>query len=464
MNKLLLPLLMLAAAVTAAAVISIAPGETGVISCAGDELVITQTSTLSADYNCVVYTPTATSTIAPTATFAPTATIIPPTVTPTDIPPTATATFTPQPSGTFLDTFDGDPSNPLAWNPDNWDVTVHSRNRETWYNLQSMNAQHGPNCEPPMATHSISTYEDAVYQCKNHIMTAIKADGYGLIYLTPDHKVDFTNGTVTIRFDMSTLRTSTRDWIDIYVSPMEDHLQLALEDWLPDLSGQPKRAIHIKMGQFNNKTTFEGAVYNNHNKLGLNPTWWVVYDDYLTPSATERTTFELQISRTHVKFGIPELNLWWIDTDIAPLDWSEGVVQFGHHSYTPGKDCYLPGGCGPNTWHWDNISIDPAVPFTMIKSDRRYTNSADGGVVNFDSPAPSNANLRFAGIGGNMEVSFDNGVTWQAARIQSQTRYNAEAFWSYFTPIPEGTQSVRFRAQNWWGGHWMVKDISIWSE
>lgn len=464
MNKILLPFLILAATVTAAAIITIAPGEHGSINCAGDQLVITQTSTLSADYNCVVYTPTATSTIVPTATFAPTATIIPPTVTPTDIPPTATATLVPQPTGAFVETFDGDPSAPLPWNPDNWDVTVHSRDRTTWYTLETMDAQHGPNCEPPMATHQISAYEDAVYQCRDHMMTAIKAGGYGLIYLTPDHKVDFTNGTATIKFDLSTFRTSTRDWIDVIISPEEDHLQLALDSWLPDLSGLPKRGIRIKMI---NQGSFTVEVINNHSPSKVGQYDWVGYETFLTPSATTRSTFEIQISKTHIKFGMPEHNMWWADKDIPELDWSVGVVQFGHHSYTPTKDFpqNCPNStCTANTWHWDNISISPAVPFTMIKSDRRYTSASDGGVVNFDSPAPSNANLRFSGIGGNMEVSFDNGATWQAARIQAQTRHSAESFWSYFTPIPEGTQSVRFRASNWWGGHWMVKDISIWSE
>ena len=29
--------------------------------------------------------------------------------------------------------------------------------------------------------------------------------------------------------------------------------------------------------------------------------------------------------------------------------------------------------------------------------------------------------------------------------------------------VPAGTQEVRFRGQQWWGGSWMVRDASIWS-
>ena len=68
-----------------------------------------------------------------------------------------------------------------------------------------MDAAHGPGCEPPPATHPTSDYGDAVYLCKDHMMTAINAGGYGMIYLTPDRQIDFSEGEATIRFDVSTL-------------------------------------------------------------------------------------------------------------------------------------------------------------------------------------------------------------------------------------------------------------------
>ena len=90
----------------------------------------------------------------------------------------------------FLETFDGDPSTPIPFSSPNWDVTIHSR--DEWFELDAMDAAHGPNCEPPPATHRISAYEDAVFTCKNHVMTSIYAPGYGAIYLTPNELVDFS--------------------------------------------------------------------------------------------------------------------------------------------------------------------------------------------------------------------------------------------------------------------------------
>ncbi|MGB4870129.1 MAG: hypothetical protein WBP47_08765, partial [Candidatus Promineifilaceae bacterium] len=144
-----------------------------------------------------------------------------------------------------------------------------------------------------------------------------------------------------------------------------------------------------------------------------------------------------------------------------PLNWNQGVVQLGHHSYNPTKACT---GCGPNTWHWDNVMIDPAVPFTMVRADRRVVSSATPAVVNFATAVPSGSYLRFTGIGTNMQVSFNNGVSWQAARVQPARNSPQEGtFKSYWMSAPAGTTSVRFKANDWWGGAWQVRDISIWS-
>lgn len=362
-------------------------------------------------------------------------------------------------SGEFLEAFNGLPAAPEPWKPSNWDVTVHSRSRDRYYSLTPMNAGHGANCEPPPLTHQISSYEDSVYICRNHMMTAINDDGYGVIYLTPDHLVDFTNQEAVIRFDMSTGRTSSRDWVDIWISPYNDHLQLPLDSLLPDLSGEPRHAVNIEMGVFNGETTFSGSVVRNFSVAQLNVKEYLGYEQIFTPSFMQRETFELRISQTHIKFGMPKYNYWWIDTDIPALTFTQGVVQFGHHSYNPTKAC---SGCGPNTWHWDNFSISPSVPFTMIRAGQRFANTASP-VVDFAGQSAPGSNLRFAAIGKQIEVSFDGGVTWLAAKTQPQIRYVEEAFWSYWMPIPAGVKQVQFRGQNWWGGEWHVRDISIWS-
>lgn len=356
----------------------------------------------------------------------------------------------------FLETFTGAPSRPQPWDPANWDVTVHSRDVNTWYQLEAMAADHGLDCTPAPATHIVQAYEDAVYLCHNHVMTAIKASGYGLIYLTPNHLVDFSSGSATIRFDVSTLRTSLRDWIDLWVSPYNDHLQLPL-DMDVDLSGPPRNAVQVRMDLSGN--FFDVVIYRNFQRTVIDGIP-IPYERFLEPSATRRDTFELQISRTSIKFGMPAYNFYWVDARIPDLGWDQGVVQFGHHSYNPLKDCRTP--CRPGTWHWDNVSISPARPFTMIGANRRYVDRTHP-TVTLASPTPTQAYLRFAGIGPNIQVRF-NGGSWRVAQVQTHgVAFKDEHFRSYWMPIPAGVTQIEFRGDWWWGGDWHVRDISVWA-
>src|SRR5262249_51172041 len=157
----------------------------------------------------------------------------------------------------------------------------------------------------------------AVFQCNDHIMTAINAGGYGEIMLTPNRMVDFGTGEAVVRFDMSTFRSSLRDWVDIWLSPWDDQIALPLEDWLPDLAREPKRGIHIRMDISEGKSTFRGYVIRNFDASEITTDNWTTYESFLTPSASRRDTFELRVSRTSVKFGMPAYNQWWIDKSFA---------------------------------------------------------------------------------------------------------------------------------------------------
>jgi hypothetical protein len=373
---------------------------------------------------------------------------LPPVLRPLDVPPAAAAT-------SFVETFDGAPATPQPWRPGNWDVQVHSRDNDTWDQLETIQAQHGPDCGAPPATHPNSSYEGSVFLCRDHVMTAINASGYGVIYLTPNHMVDFSRGESVISFDMSTLRTSARDWVDVWVTPYEDNLALPFEDGVVDLQGPPRRGIHVVMVGENR---FEVEVYDNFRPSGL-PARGTAYDSVLSPDAARRDRFELRISPTHIRFGMPQYNLWWVDTALPSLGWTTGVVQFGHHSYTPEKDC---NSCRANTWHWDNVSISPSTPFTILRADRRNVNAGSPTrTVFFPQPAPPNSYVRFGGIGDNLAVSANGGATWIPAVRQAESRDVDEHFKSFWTPIPAGATSITFRGSGWWGGRWEVRDISI---
>ena len=104
-------------------------------------------------------------------------------------------------SQTFLETFDGSPSSPTAWNGSNWDVAVHTRSQETWDAMSPTMAMHGSDCGAPPATHTVNSYSGADFQCKDHVMTTMNDGGYGAVYLAPDAMADFSGGTAVVKFD-----------------------------------------------------------------------------------------------------------------------------------------------------------------------------------------------------------------------------------------------------------------------
>jgi hypothetical protein len=388
--------------------------------------------------------------------------------------PTPSPTPPPSPPGTFQATFDGiEPASPLsAYYMQNWDVSVHSRDDYTWEALDPTKAQHGADCGAPPTIHTITAYEDAVYNCRNHLMTAMAAEGYGVIYLNPNHMVDFSKGTAVIKVDASTLRTSGRDWWDVYIMPWNDNLKLPLEPFLPDLDGYPRNAISANIGQYNNGTTLGVDIIRNFEEEAVDSCWWCTYESVLTPSPTRRDTFELHISKTHIKFGMPAYNFWPVDEDIPALSWDKGIVQWGHHSYNPtktgcgnGSDPALAGvSCGDgNTWHWDNFSIQPSIPFTLIRGDRRFVDAGSPSRVNFPAPAPANSFLRFSGTGGGgnsrFDLSFNGGASWQTPSKQPATNAD-DGIGSYWVPVPQGTTRVDFRGQP----NFFVKDFAIFSQ
>jgi hypothetical protein len=387
---------------------------------------------------------------------------------------------TPTPGGPaephrFVESFDGQPETPTPWRSASWDITVHSRDVETFDVLSAVDAGHGSGCEPPPATHVVTAFESAVFQCKDHVMTAINEQGYGMIYLTPDQLVDFSDGTATIRFDVSTARTSVRDWWDVWITPFDDQLQLPLDLGTDvDANGPPRRAIRVGLGTENQMVAqvfddFEAVDFGEYPEGQVPGEWWTGYESFLEPDARRRDTFEITISPGHLRVGMPDYDFWWIDADIPELDWTHGVVQLGHHSYNPTKDCNVTNTprppideCTATTWHWDNVVIDPAVPFTILPATER---AADAGAptLQFAEPAPSGAHLRFTAIGDDVHVRFDGG-DWIMAEPQATKGANpVDHFTSYWMPVPAGTTSVEFDGEDWFAEDWLVRDASFWS-
>lgn len=355
----------------------------------------------------------------------------------------------------YLAPFDGAPPAPTPIYPAGWDITFVG-------DPQPMEAQHGATCSAPPATHHVATLEDMVFQCNGHLMTAMNA-GYGAIYLTPNQMLDFSQGEAVLKWDMSTLRTSSRDWIDVLVMPYSENMQLSFENTDIHL---PQNAIHIEMG---GADVFIPTIWRNGKKEQVQSDTYHTWDMILAganlrPDAARRDTFELRVSRNHMKFGMPQYGFWWVDTDIAPLNWDSGIVQLNHRSYNPQKSCNWDGSCGPNTWHWDNISLNPAVPFTIVRGDRRLVDADTSNQINFPTPAPANAFLRFVGIGIPVQYSLDGGSTWLDPQTQGEAigKTHPEVPDNFWQPIPAGTQSVKFRGRRQGSIFWSVSDVSYW--
>jgi hypothetical protein len=285
--------------------------------------------------------------------------------------------------------------------------------------------------------------------------------------------IDFSTGTATFKFDMSTEVTSLRDWVDIWLTPYGDNLQLVGEDWYPDLAGLPRNGVTVRIDGSKPSVKiiedFAFRQFSSYPSSSVPGNWWTGYETFLTPSRIRRDTFELQISKTHIKFGMPQYNFWWVDADIAPLNFDLATIQIGHHSYNPTKDCTASSllatadPCKGNTWHFDNVSIDPSLDFDII--DGATNSYANNQSVTFDRSAPAGSELHFIAIqGSSPQVSFNGGTSWVTPTQTPSSLMDHGKYRAYKVPAPVGTSTVRFRGvTNIYGQPFVARDASIWS-
>lgn len=359
----------------------------------------------------------------------------------------------------------GTPTAPQSVVPATWDVQIHQRDLaisgDTTF---PMLAQHGADCSAPPGTHLITTLPQSVFICNNHLMTAINGTEYGEIALTPDHMADWSSGTTAITVNVSTQQFNPSDWVEVWVTPFANNSTLPFRATDPDLQGPPKNALVFTFNEGELFGLHAGDVsrVDNFNFTSLPKARGDSLSSITAPSQTVRTTYEMDISSGHIRFGLPQFNVWWTDTNIATLPYTQGVVTLTHHSYNPEK--HQPG-TGVDTFHWSNVSISNSVPFTIINGAERSVHQTGATTVHFPAPAPANSFLRFSAIGpqGTYTISYDGGATWVSPAVQSQIGTHDEHFSSYWTPVPAGTQSVMFRGKSWWGGDWWVRDPAIWS-
>ncbi len=355
---------------------------------------------------------------------------------------------------------------PIVQNPAlaHYDIQSHSRDSNTWGDnaTESMAAQHGANCSAPPATHENHSYSGTVFVCNDHLMTAINAQGYGMVAVTPSQLLNCSTSCV-VQWDMSTERLSTRDWPDVWLTPWNDNLTLPFDNGSVDLQGMPRQGIHINGAA--NENGWHCTTIANYVETELGCPYYLAMDWGVTAgtnTAAVRQTFKLTITTGHMKFErlasatVPQYT--FIDTACACLMAPDYVVQFAQHSYNPTKD----GAGVPATWHWSNFTLTPSTPFTLIHTTPRAV-MTNNSLVTFDSPAPANAYLRFSGVG---QITITpNGSAGFVAPKQTFTGYYEHAS-NYFVPIPQGTQSVsvNFAPDGWYTGPYIAQDFHVWSK
>lgn len=364
------------------------------------------------------------------------------------------------PAGVGSYSFDGSPASPLPFDEAGWDVQLTSRDTDTWRAPQPMDAHHGADCGGFPATHRVTAWEELAYRCRDHIMTALRADGYGAIVLTPDRLLAVDGGEESVvRFALSTLSRSKRDWVGVWLTPWDDQLAVPASEWAPDLNGVPANGLFVEL-------TGNGAlcasVIREFEITRLPCDAWQPLSDVIPPSATVRTAFEIRVSPTRVRVGVPDLDLWFVDAPLdRPLPFREALVQFAHYSYTPLK---CDGCSAPNSWHWDDVRISPSRPFTVLRgSPRLFVH--ESGTVTLRAPAPVGARLRFVSRGRAVDFSTDGGTTWRAAEQQRVSRTNDPVV-QYWAPVPAGTREIMLRPGaklTWWphDDQWVISDPAV---
>src|SRR5579859_949961 len=391
-----------------------------------------------------------------------------------------------QGTSAFTFNWNGVASTPQEWVPqavNDWDVVVHSRDNHL--GLNTFQGAHGADCGAYPATHTISTFDGAVYICRNHLMTAVDALGYGEIVLTPAQMVDFSQGA-TVQISTTSLRTNDRDFISFQLTPFGENLVYPLDYGFPDGQGEPKDGLEISTGE-GIPTYFNVDVYRGFQDTELQP--FYIGGNSVEEcvgsagvSATRRDVYQMQLTSTHLRLvmlvnGVP---CTLFDHDVPNLGFSQGVFQIAHHNYTPFKamsdNCTAAVPCTlgtPNTWHWSDFSITNPVPFTMLRGDQALTGASPvAPTVNFAEPAPAGSYLRFAGFAQRHSVQVSlNGGPFQAATEQAESGSKGDGSvddyhdLNYWMAVPAGTKSVTFKAQsNWSGQPWAMQGVAIWSQ
>jgi hypothetical protein len=392
------------------------------------------------------------------------------------------------PVGNFAYSWGAAPAAPQAWTPgavNDWDLLASSDFPSDQGG--SMQARFGADCSPPPATHAIRAVADSAFLCRGQLMTAINGGGdapksYGGVYLAPAQLADLGQGT-SIGWQVSALRASANDWWDVWLTPFDQNLVAPVAPAeAPAFNGVPGDAVHIRMdngtcpgsgqpgtlGTTNGVpigTVFDVEVFAGHKATRIDgPGFQPCLESALgRVTADTMGSFRLDVSQGHLAFSVARVGggapLVYADTKVV-LPFAQAVVQFAHHSFQPLQACGGSGTCGPNTYRWGGVTINPSVPFTMLRPNGVASVHGQATTLRLPQPAPASSRLRFYAFGAT-RVGFDGHPAQPAVAQQGQQPGTGEA--SYWMPVPEGTTTVTLSGSGASGLPWWVLDVSVWA-
>jgi hypothetical protein len=411
----------------------------------------------------------------------------PPVTAPTIAP--SLAPIVTAPVGNYSYSWNATPAAPQPWTPgpvNDWDLVATSDFPSDQGG--AMQGRFGADCSPPPATHPVKALADSAYLCRGQLMTAINGGGdapktYGGVYLSPAQLADLGQGTTTIGWQVSAQRASANDWWDVWLTPFDQNLVAPVAPGeAPAFNGAPADAVHIRMnngtcpgsgqpgtlGTTNGVaigTVFDVEVYANHRPARIDgPGFQPCLESALGRiTADTMGSFRLEVSQGHLKFSVARAGggapVVYADTKVA-LPFSQAVVQFAHHSFQPVQACGGDGTCGPNTYRWGSVSINPSMPFTMLRPNGAASVHGQAATLRLPQAAPAGSRLRFYGFG-SIRVGFDGRPAQAATPQQGQQAGTGEQ--SYWVPVPEGTTAVTLSGSGASGLPWWVLDVAVWA-
>jgi hypothetical protein len=409
------------------------------------------------------------------------------------LPPVAAPTIAPSlapivtaPVGNYSYGWSAAPAAPQAWTPgavNDWDLLATSDFPSDQGG--TMQGRFGADCSPPPATHQLRALADSAYLCRGQLMTAIDGGGdapktYGGVYLSPAQLADLGQGT-TVGWQVSALRSSANDWWDVWLTPFDENLVAPVAPGeAPAFNGAPADAVHIRMnngtcpgsgqpatlGATNGVaigTVFDVEVFANHKATAVDGQQPCLESALGRVTADTMGSFRLVVSQHHLQLSVARAGggapLVLADANVS-LPFTSAVVQFAHHSFQPTQACGGDGTCGPNTYRWSGVTINPSVPFTMLRPNGAASVHGRSATVQLPQPAPAGSRLRFYAFG-TTRVSFDGHPAVAATAQQGQQAGTGEA--SYWTPVPAGTTSIALSGSGASGLPWWVQDVAVWA-